>query len=158
MAPPVERRFSAAEVPPIVTTREQLAAVVTKAEGTGTLVSAVTAPQTGDIPVKPGTPVVLVAKHLRDTDTFKKLVRVVQIAWAAFAAFVGYKIIDHGSVWGMDWTAVARGAVDAALLSALAVYGISLKAKFNDPSVSASWAGSAKADAADVAAKGLGLK
>ena len=148
IAPPTPSVLVVEAKPAIVTSDETIPVATKTADllGPGTLATAIVAPKMGDIPVEAGTPVVLIAKHLRDTDTFKKLVRVMQIAWGTFAAFVGYKIIDHGSVWGMDWTSVGRGAIDAALLSALAVYGISLKSKFNDPAISGSLSGTAETD------------
>lgn len=127
---------------PVAASKEDL-------QGPGTLATAIVAPKSGDIPVAAGTPVVVIAKHLLDSPTVKKLLRVGYFAWIAFVGFVGIKILAHGSVFGMDWTPVFRAGIDAAVVSALAGYGITLKAGDNDPVISGSLSGSkAKDDAA----------
>jgi hypothetical protein len=138
--------------PPLVSSGEQIPVATTKEDllGPGTLATAIVAPKGGDIPVKAGTPVVLIAHHLMDSPTVKKLLRVVYAAWIVFTGYVGVMIVAHGSIWGLNWTAIGRHGVDLAIISALAGYGISLKSSDNDPVVSASWTGSAAADAAAV--------
>jgi hypothetical protein len=147
VAPPCPPLETSAEQTPVATTKEDLL-------GPGTLATAIVAPKGGDIPVKAGTPVVLIAHHLMDSPTVKKLLRVVYAAWVVFAGYVGVMIVAHGSIWGLNWAQIGRHGVDLGIISALAGYGISLKSKDNDPVVSASWSGSAAADAAD-ATKGI---
>lgn len=147
VAPPVEP-----PCPPLESSGEQIPVAMTKEDllGPGTLATAIVAPRGGDIPVVAGTPVVLIAHHLMDSPTVKKLLRVVYGAWIVFAGYVGVMIVANGSIWGLDWSVIGRHGIDLAIVSALAGYGISLKSKDNDPVVSASWTGSAKADAAAV--------
>src|ERR1035437_2592541 len=139
--------------PPLESSGEQVPIAMTKEDllGPGTLATAIVAPKGGDIPVVAGTPVVVIAHHLMDSPTVKKLLRVVYGAWIVFLGYVGVMIVAHGSIWGLDWSVIGRHGVDLAIISAPAGYGISLKSKDNDPVVSASWTGSAKADAAAVA-------
>ena len=70
---------------------------------------------------------VVAGRLLKDSPTFQKLRVVIIAAWTVFAGFVGVKILANGSVFGLDWLSIARGGLDAALLSGLAAYGISLK-------------------------------
>ena len=107
-------------------------------DGPGSLATAIVAPKAGDIPVKAGTPVIVIAKHLLDSPTVKKLLHVVYIAWGAFATFIAYKIIDVGGIFGLDWASILRAGINVALLTALAAYGISLKGQDNDPLVNMS--------------------
>jgi hypothetical protein len=83
-----------------------------------------------------------------DLPMVKNLLRVLYGAWTVFAGYVGFKIYSAGSVYGLDWNAVLRGGFDAAIVSVLVAFGISQRGKFNDPAVSSSLTGSAKADAA----------
>jgi hypothetical protein len=131
---------------PVAASKEDL-------QGPGTLATAIVAPKSGDIPVTAGTPVVVIAKHLLDSPTVQKLIRVGYLAWLAFAGYVGIKILANGSIFGIDWLPVLRTGLDAAVVSALAAYGISLKSKDNDPVISASLSGSKAKD--DAAAKGV---
>jgi hypothetical protein len=136
--------------PPLASSGEQIPVATTKEDllGPGTLATAIVAPKGGDIPVKAGTPVVLIAHHLMDLPMVKNLLRVLYASWGVFATYVGYKVYDAGSVYGLDWHAVLRGGFDAAVVSALVAFGISQRGKFNDPAVSSSFSGSAAADAA----------
>ena len=121
---------TSAETIPVASTTDDLKA------GPGSLATAIVAPKGGDIPVKAGTPVVVVAKALLDSPTVKKLLNVVYVAWGAFATFVGYKIIAAGGVFGLDWTSLLHGGVNLAIVTALAAYGIKIKAADNDPVIS----------------------
>jgi hypothetical protein len=102
-------------------------------KGVGSYAIAVVAPKEGPINVPVGTPVILVVKHLWESPTVKKLIRVVIAAWGVFLAYVGFEIVKAGDLWGVDWKMVAREGANVAALSALAGYGISLKSKDNDP-------------------------
>ena len=145
VAPPVEPLC-----PPLVSSGEQIPVATTKEDllGPGTLATAIVAPKGGDIGVLAGTPVVLIAHHLMDLPMVKNLLRVLYASWGVFATYVGYKVYDAGSVYGLDWHAILRGGFDAAVISVLIAFGISQRGKFNDPAVSSSLTGSAKADAA----------
>jgi len=102
-------------------------------KGVGSYALAVVAPKEGPIDVKAGTPVILVVKNLMESPTVKKLLRVVYAAWIVFALYVGFEIVKAGDLWTVDWSAVAKAGVNAAVISGLAGYGISLKKSDNDP-------------------------
>jgi len=148
VAPPV-----APSCPPLESSGEQIPIAMTKEDlkGTGTLATAIVAPKSGDLGVLAGTPVVLIAHHLMDLPMVKNLLRVLYASWGVFATYVGYKVYDAGSVYGLDWHAILRGGFDAAVVSALIAFGISQRGKFNDPAASSSLSGSAAADAAATA-------
>lgn len=130
---------------PVATSKEDL-------QGPGTLATAIVAPKTGDIPVTAGTPVVLIAKHLLDSPTFKKLTRAAVLAWGAFWTYVVIVVIATGGPFKLDaaaWIGLLKDATYPALVTAAALYGIKVKAGDNDPVISGSLTGSkAKDDAA----------
>ena len=104
-------------------------------KGVGSVALAVVAPKAGPINVPVGTPVIVVAKHLWDSPTVKKLLRVAYASWLVFLGYVGVEILRAGSLWKTDWASVARAGADAAVFSGLAGYGISLRRSDNDPTV-----------------------
>lgn len=143
-APEPDPPFSAAEQIPVATTKLDLL-------GPGTLATAVVAPKEGPIPVAAGTPVVTLAKHLRDSASFKKAVRAVSLAWAAFWGYVVVVVLLAGGPFKLDsakWIGLLKDATYPALATAAAVYGIKVKVGDNDPVVSGSLKGSEKADEA----------
>jgi hypothetical protein len=127
-----------AEQAPIVTNLAELKAVVNKEGGTGTLATAIIAPKEGDIPVAPGTPVIVLAKALRDSVTFKKFWRALYLAWGAFWTYVIVAIISAGGLWNVNWTEVLRNATLPAVVTIAAVYGLKVAAGSNDVIVNAS--------------------
>jgi hypothetical protein len=148
VVPPVEP-----ECPPLESSGEQIPVAMTKKDlkGPGYLATAIIAPKSGDLGVLAGTPVILMAHHLMDLPMVTNLLRVLYASWGVFLGYVGYKIVDAGSVYNLDWHAVLRGGFDAAIVSALVAFGIVQRGRFNDPAVSSSLSGSAKADAAATA-------
>ena len=145
VVPPVEP-----PCPPLESSAEQIPVAMTKKDlkGPGYLATAIIAPKSGDLGVSAGTPVILMAHHLMDLPMVRNLLRVLYGSWGVFISYVGYKIYDAGSVYSLDWHAVLRGGFDAVIASALIAFGIVQRGKFNDPAVSSSLTGSAKADAA----------
>ena len=106
--------------------------------GPGAVVAAVIAPKEGPINVTAGTPVVLIAKRLRESPTFKKALRAVSIAWGAFWGYVIVQVLIAGGPFALksdQWLALLKDASYPALLTAAGVYGITLKVKDNDPVV-----------------------
>lgn len=104
-------------------------------KGVGSYALAVVAPKEGPIDVKPGTPVVLVAKRLWESPTVKRFVQIITGAWIAFAGYVGVSILAKGDLWEVDWMSVLKQGANVAAFSALAAYGIVLKKSDNDPTV-----------------------
>lgn len=106
--------------------------------GVGSVVAAVIAPKAGDIDVAAGTPVVLIAKRLRESPTFKKLWRAIYIAWGAFWTYVVIAVLVAGGPFELtsaEWLSLLKAATYPALASAAFVYGIKLKVGDNDPVV-----------------------
>jgi hypothetical protein len=109
--------------------------------GVGSYATAVVAPKEGPIDVPAGTPVILVAKRLRESPTFKKLWRAIYLAWGAFWAYVITNVLIAGGPFDLvqdQWLKLLKDAAYPALLTVAGVYGISLKAKDNDPVVNGS--------------------
>lgn len=110
-------------------------------DGVGSVVAAVVAPKEGAINVRPGTPVVLVAKRFWDSPTIKKLRNAMALAWGAFAGYVVFNVLISGGPFELtaaQWLALLRDGTYPALLTVAGVYGISLKVKDNDPVVTGS--------------------
>ena len=110
-------------------------------KGVGSYATAVVAPKEGPINVSPGTPVVLIAKRLRESPTFKKLWRAIYLAWGAFWAYVLTNVLIAGGPFMLvddQWTKLLKDAAYPALLTVAGVYGISLKVKDNDPVINGS--------------------
>lgn len=115
-------------------------------QGVGSFATAVVAPKEGPIDVKPGTPVVLVAKRLRDSATFKKALRAVSVAWGAFWGYVIVQVLIAGGPFELtqaQWLSLLKDATYPALLTAAGIYGISVRVKDNDPVVNGSLAAGA---------------
>jgi hypothetical protein len=139
--PPTAATATTPICPPLATSAEQIPVAMSTDDlkaGPGSLATAIVAPKAGDIPVTAGTPVVVVAKALLDSPTVKKLLRVVYVAWGAFATFIGYKILEAGGIFGLDWTSIMHGGINLAVVTALAAYGINLKGRDNDPVINTS--------------------
>jgi hypothetical protein len=137
----VSAPVTAAEYPPL----DLIAAKSTAdmQDGVGSVVAAVVAPKEGPINVTPGTPVVLIAKRLRESPTFKKLWRAIVVAWSAFWLYVIGAVLLAGGPFELNkmaWLSLLKDASYPALLTAAGVYGITLKVKDNDPIVSGSLA------------------
>jgi hypothetical protein len=111
--------------------------------GVGSVATAVVAPKEGPIDVLPGTPVILIAKRLRESPTFKKLWRAIYLAWGAFWGYVVVNLVIAGGPFELTearWLALLKDASYPALLTVASVYGISLKTSDNDPIVNGSLA------------------
>jgi hypothetical protein len=129
-------------VPKVATSTDDLKA------GVGSVAVAVVAPKEGPIDVLPGTPVVLIAKRLRESPTFKKALRAVSLAWAAFWAYVIVNVLIAGGPFALEqdqWLKLLKDASYPALLTVAGVYGIALKTKDNDPIVNGSLSAGPKA-------------
>ena len=110
-------------------------------KGVGSYATAVVAPKEGPINVSPGTPVVLIAKRLRESPTFKKLWRAIYLAWGAFWGYVIVRVLFAGGPFLLtetQWLSLLKDASYPALATAAGVYGITLKVKDNDPVVNGS--------------------
>jgi len=111
--------------------------------GVGAVVSAVIVPKEGPLGVSAGTPVVLVARRLRESPTFKKLWGAICLAWGAFWTYVVVNVLIAGGPFALasdQWLSLLKDATYPALLTAVGVYGIVLKNSDNDPVVDGSLA------------------
>ena len=109
--------------------------------GVGSVAVAVVAPKEGPIDVLPGTPVILIAKRLRESPTFQKLWRAIYLAWGAFWGYVAVNVLIAGGPFALEqdqWLKLLKDASYPALLTVAGVYGIALKTKDNDPIVNGS--------------------